>query len=65
MACAPVEQAVTTAWLGPLRPWAIAAYEDQIATGVMIGSGIGGIGGIYDASVTLYEKGRALPSSRR
>ncbi|WP_298956243.1 beta-ketoacyl-ACP synthase II [uncultured Methylobacterium sp.] len=37
--------------------WHPTAYEDQIATGVMIGSGIGGIGGIYDASVTLYEKG--------
>ncbi|MEH3144464.1 MAG: beta-ketoacyl-ACP synthase II [Methylobacterium frigidaeris] len=37
--------------------WHPASYEDQIATGVMIGSGIGGIGGIYDASVTLFEKG--------
>lgn len=26
-------------------------------SGVLIGSGIGGIGGIYDASVTLHEKG--------
>ena len=33
------------------------AYEDQCATGVLIGSGIGGIGGIYDASVTLLERG--------
>ena len=23
IACAPVEQAVTTAWFGPLRPWVI------------------------------------------
>lgn len=30
---------------------------DQEATGVLIGSGIGGIGTIYDASVTLHEKG--------
>jgi 3-oxoacyl-[acyl-carrier-protein] synthase II len=31
--------------------------EEQERTGVLIGSGIGGIGGIYDASVTLHEKG--------
>jgi 3-oxoacyl-[acyl-carrier-protein] synthase II len=31
--------------------------QDQERTGVLIGSGIGGIGGIYDASVTLFEKG--------
>jgi 3-oxoacyl-[acyl-carrier-protein] synthase II len=37
--------------------WAPKTYEDQVDTGVLIGSGIGGIGGIYDASVTLYEKG--------
>ena len=37
--------------------WHPTQYEDQIRTGVMIGSGIGGIGGIYDASVTLIEKG--------
>jgi 3-oxoacyl-[acyl-carrier-protein] synthase II len=37
--------------------WHPSSYEDQIRTGVMIGSGIGGIGGIYDASVTLIEKG--------
>ncbi len=37
--------------------WHPRSYEDQIRTGVMIGSGIGGIGGIYDASVTLIEKG--------
>jgi 3-oxoacyl-[acyl-carrier-protein] synthase II len=37
--------------------WKPETHEDQIATGVLIGSGIGGIGGIYDASVTLYEKG--------
>jgi 3-oxoacyl-[acyl-carrier-protein] synthase II len=37
--------------------WHPKTYDDQIATGVMIGSGIGGIGGIYDASVTLLEKG--------
>lgn len=37
--------------------WHPTSYEDQCATGVMIGSGIGGIGGIYDASVTLHDKG--------
>ena len=37
--------------------WAPRSHEDQCATGVLIGSGIGGIGGIYDASVTLHEKG--------
>ncbi|GJE26023.1 beta-ketoacyl-ACP synthase II [Methylobacterium organophilum] len=37
--------------------WHPKSDEDQWATGVLIGSGIGGIGGIYDASVTLHEKG--------
>ena len=37
--------------------WHPTSYADQCATGVMIGSGIGGIGGIYDASVTLHDKG--------
>ncbi|MDJ1159675.1 beta-ketoacyl-ACP synthase II [Chelatococcus sp. SYSU_G07232] len=37
--------------------WHPASYEDQVSTGVLIGSGIGGIGGIYDASITLAEKG--------
>jgi 3-oxoacyl-[acyl-carrier-protein] synthase II len=37
--------------------WKPESYEDQVATGVLIGSGIGGIGGIYDASITLAEKG--------
>jgi 3-oxoacyl-[acyl-carrier-protein] synthase II len=37
--------------------WKPSTYEEQITTGVLIGSGIGGIGGIYDASVTLFEKG--------
>ncbi len=37
--------------------WAPTTYEDQIETGVLIGSGIGGLGGIYDASITLHEKG--------
>jgi len=37
--------------------WAPESREDQTRTGVLVGSGIGGIGGIYDASVTLLEKG--------
>jgi 3-oxoacyl-[acyl-carrier-protein] synthase II len=37
--------------------WAPKSYEEQIETGVLIGSGIGGLGGIYDASITLHEKG--------
>jgi len=37
--------------------WAPRTYEEEIETGVLIGSGIGGLGGIYDASITLHEKG--------
>lgn len=37
--------------------WRPETYDDQCATGVLIGSGIGGIGGIYDASITLFERG--------
>ena len=37
--------------------WHPRAEEDQNVSGVLIGSGIGGIGTIYDASVTLHEKG--------
>ena len=37
--------------------WAPRTYEEEIETGVLIGSGIGGLGGIYDASMTLHEKG--------
>ena len=37
--------------------WAPKTYEDQIATGVMIGSGVGGINRIYDASLVLKERG--------
>ncbi len=37
--------------------WEPKTYEEQIETGVLIGSGIGGLGGIYDASITLHEKG--------
>ena len=37
--------------------WHPKTPDDQNATGVLIGSGIGGIGGIYEASVTLLQKG--------
>jgi len=37
--------------------WAPKTHEDQIATGVMIGSGIGGLQGIAETAVTLHEKG--------
>jgi 3-oxoacyl-[acyl-carrier-protein] synthase II len=37
--------------------WKPASYDEQVRSGVLVGSGIGGIGGIYDASVTLVEKG--------
>src|ERR1700684_89886 len=37
--------------------WEPKTYDEEIETGVVIGSGIGGLGGIYDASVTLHEKG--------
>jgi 3-oxoacyl-[acyl-carrier-protein] synthase II len=37
--------------------WKPTTHEDQIATGVMIGSGIGGIEGIAENSAILNEKG--------
>src|SRR5476651_2174504 len=37
--------------------WRPTSYEDQIVTGTMIGSGIGGIEGIADTAITLKEKG--------
>jgi 3-oxoacyl-[acyl-carrier-protein] synthase II len=35
----------------------LSTKDEQDRAGVLIGSGIGGIGGIYEASVTLFEKG--------
>jgi 3-oxoacyl-[acyl-carrier-protein] synthase II len=46
-AMAAAKQALTDA------NWAPESYEDQTATGVAIGSGIGGLGGIYEASILL------------
>lgn len=37
--------------------WKPESYEDQITTGVAIGSGIGGLGGIYEASLLIKERG--------
>jgi 3-oxoacyl-[acyl-carrier-protein] synthase II len=37
--------------------WRPASYDDQVATGVMIGSGIGGIEGIAETAIVLKEKG--------
>jgi 3-oxoacyl-[acyl-carrier-protein] synthase II len=37
--------------------WHPKTYEDQIKTGVMIGAGIGGLGGICETSIILKEKG--------
>jgi 3-oxoacyl-[acyl-carrier-protein] synthase II len=37
--------------------WKPRTYEEQIETGVLIGSGVGGLGGIYETSVTLLQKG--------
>ncbi|MEM6712330.1 MAG: beta-ketoacyl-ACP synthase II [Pseudomonadota bacterium] len=37
--------------------WHPESYEDQTRTGVLIGSGIGGLNGIVDGGATLSEKG--------
>ncbi len=37
--------------------WKPTAHEDQVATGVLIGSGIGGIEGIADTAIVLKERG--------
>ncbi|MGH6683009.1 MAG: beta-ketoacyl-ACP synthase II [Pseudolabrys sp.] len=37
--------------------WRQQTHEDQTSTGVLIGSGIGGVEGIADTAVTLHEKG--------
>ena len=40
--------------------WKPTAYEDQIRTGVLIGSGIGGLQGIEKTSL-LFERGTSDP----
>jgi 3-oxoacyl-[acyl-carrier-protein] synthase II len=37
--------------------WHPASYEDQTTTGVLIGSGIGGLPGIETAAIQLHDKG--------
>ena len=37
--------------------WHPTSYEDQVSTGVLIGSGIGGIEGIAEAALILKERG--------
>ena len=37
--------------------WAPTAYEDQIATGVMIGSGVGGLERINQAAFVVRDRG--------
>ncbi|MCL2384897.1 MAG: beta-ketoacyl-ACP synthase II, partial [Alphaproteobacteria bacterium] len=37
--------------------WKPTTYEEQIKTGVLIGAGIGGLGGLAETAVTLKEKG--------
>ena len=37
--------------------WAPKTPEEQNATGVMIGAGIGGLGGISDQAIVLHERG--------
>jgi 3-oxoacyl-[acyl-carrier-protein] synthase II len=50
-AMAASKQAIDDAGVEP------KTQEEQERIGVLIGSGIGGVGGIYDASITLHEKG--------
>lgn len=50
-AMAAAKQAIDDAGVEP------TTTEDAERTGVLIGSGIGGLGGIYDTSVILHEKG--------
>jgi 3-oxoacyl-[acyl-carrier-protein] synthase II len=37
--------------------WTPKTHEEQCASGVLIGSGIGGLGGIADATMTLEQRG--------
>jgi len=37
--------------------WKPQSYDDQIATGVLMGAGIGGAGGIADTGILLKERG--------
>src|SRR5205807_8185655 len=37
--------------------WKPSTYGEQVTTGVLIGSGIGGLGGIAETAIALKEKG--------
>src|SRR5262245_272351 len=37
--------------------WKPTTYDDQVSTGVMIGSGIGGLTGIAETAIVLKERG--------
>ena len=50
-AMAAAQQAIDDAGVAP------KTQEEQERIGTLIGSGIGGLGGIYEASITLHEKG--------
>jgi 3-oxoacyl-[acyl-carrier-protein] synthase II len=50
-AMAAASQAIADAGVEP------KTEEEKYRIGTLIGSGIGGIGGIYDASITLHERG--------
>jgi 3-oxoacyl-[acyl-carrier-protein] synthase II len=50
-AMAAAKQAIDEAGVEP------TSKDDAERIGVLIGSGIGGLGGIYEASITLHEKG--------
>jgi 3-oxoacyl-[acyl-carrier-protein] synthase II len=50
-AMAAAEQAIADS------AWKPASAEDRARAGVLIGSGIGGLGSIYETSVTLHERG--------
>src|SRR3546814_11183212 len=42
--------------------WTPACDEDRWRTGVMIGSGIGGLETLYEGSITVHERGPLPPS---
>ncbi len=44
--------------------WHPQTYDDQCASGVLIGSGIGGIGGIVETGYVLRDKGARRRRSR-
>jgi 3-oxoacyl-[acyl-carrier-protein] synthase II len=50
-AMAAAKQAIDEAGVAP------TTKDEAERTGVLIGSGIGGLGGIYETSITLHEKG--------